>query len=276
MAAVQLPEARDAATRARLRRRFPDARESAPPPAIARVVDDIVGAASRRSRRPVGRRPRLRRRAAVLPAGVRGRAPDPARRDAQLRRHRHASRHARLGARRGPGAGQESIRRGRAVPSGARGRRQARRLLGGRRRVDQAAHARHRTGAPGLRLRPGARARARPRIRRGARAHHRAGRTVPHAPARDAGSVRRAAQVDRVPAARRQGRLDHPWSRAGAVPTLARRPDADGHPARAGRQAAWRGSVGEQAAQRARSRAAQRRRRDPDASPKRDASTTRR
>ena len=39
---VQLPEANEAATRARLRRRFPGAVESAPPPVIQAAVDGIV------------------------------------------------------------------------------------------------------------------------------------------------------------------------------------------------------------------------------------------
>src|SRR5437764_4922572 len=40
--AVQLPEARTGATRARLKRRFPDAREEPPPPAVRRAIDRIV------------------------------------------------------------------------------------------------------------------------------------------------------------------------------------------------------------------------------------------
>jgi methylated-DNA-[protein]-cysteine S-methyltransferase len=39
---VQLPEADAAATRARVERRFPDARESAPPPAIQEAIDGVV------------------------------------------------------------------------------------------------------------------------------------------------------------------------------------------------------------------------------------------
>jgi methylated-DNA-[protein]-cysteine S-methyltransferase len=39
---VQLPEAHEGATRARLLRRFPDAREDAPPPAVRRAVDAIT------------------------------------------------------------------------------------------------------------------------------------------------------------------------------------------------------------------------------------------
>jgi len=42
IAGVQLPERRDAATRNRLLRRFPPAREAAPPPEVRRVIDDIV------------------------------------------------------------------------------------------------------------------------------------------------------------------------------------------------------------------------------------------
>ncbi len=42
IAAVQLPEKSARATRARIARRFPDARETAPPPEIARAVADIV------------------------------------------------------------------------------------------------------------------------------------------------------------------------------------------------------------------------------------------
>ena len=40
--AVQLPEADEAKTRARMRRRFPQARESSPPPDVQRAVDGIV------------------------------------------------------------------------------------------------------------------------------------------------------------------------------------------------------------------------------------------
>jgi methylated-DNA-[protein]-cysteine S-methyltransferase len=42
VAGVQLPEKSVRATRARIARRFPDAREAAPPPDIARAVADIV------------------------------------------------------------------------------------------------------------------------------------------------------------------------------------------------------------------------------------------
>ncbi len=41
VAAVQLPEARDAATRARIQRRFPDVREVAPPRAVQSAIDGI-------------------------------------------------------------------------------------------------------------------------------------------------------------------------------------------------------------------------------------------
>ena len=39
---VQLPEARDTDTHARLLRRFPGAREAAPPPAVERAVEDMT------------------------------------------------------------------------------------------------------------------------------------------------------------------------------------------------------------------------------------------
>ena len=39
---VQLPEAREVETRARLLRRFPDAREAPPPPDVQRAIDGIV------------------------------------------------------------------------------------------------------------------------------------------------------------------------------------------------------------------------------------------
>jgi methylated-DNA-[protein]-cysteine S-methyltransferase len=39
---VQLPEASEAKTRARLRRRFPDAREAPPPPSVQRAIEGIV------------------------------------------------------------------------------------------------------------------------------------------------------------------------------------------------------------------------------------------
>ncbi len=40
---VQLPEATDAATRARMQRRFPSAAEETPPPAVQAAIDGIVG-----------------------------------------------------------------------------------------------------------------------------------------------------------------------------------------------------------------------------------------
>ncbi len=40
---VQLPERHEAATRDRLQRRYPDARETPPPPRIQEVIDTIVG-----------------------------------------------------------------------------------------------------------------------------------------------------------------------------------------------------------------------------------------
>lgn len=42
IAGVQLPEATEHETRARLRRRFPDARESAPPAAVQRAIGGVV------------------------------------------------------------------------------------------------------------------------------------------------------------------------------------------------------------------------------------------
>lgn len=42
VAGVQLPEKSDRSTRARLARRFPDAREAAPPPEVARAIGDVV------------------------------------------------------------------------------------------------------------------------------------------------------------------------------------------------------------------------------------------
>ena len=42
IAGVQLPERRDSATRARLHRRYPDAREAMPPRHIQQTIDDIV------------------------------------------------------------------------------------------------------------------------------------------------------------------------------------------------------------------------------------------
>jgi methylated-DNA-[protein]-cysteine S-methyltransferase len=42
IAGVQLPETNDAATRARVLRRYAGAQETAPPPNVQRVVDDIV------------------------------------------------------------------------------------------------------------------------------------------------------------------------------------------------------------------------------------------
>lgn len=42
IAGMQLPEKSASATRARIARRFPDAREAAPPPEIARAIADVV------------------------------------------------------------------------------------------------------------------------------------------------------------------------------------------------------------------------------------------
>jgi methylated-DNA-[protein]-cysteine S-methyltransferase len=42
VAGTQLPEARDSETRARMRRRFPDAREGSPPPDVQRALDAIA------------------------------------------------------------------------------------------------------------------------------------------------------------------------------------------------------------------------------------------
>lgn len=42
IAGVQLPEASERETRARLRRRFPDARETSPPPEAQRAIDGVV------------------------------------------------------------------------------------------------------------------------------------------------------------------------------------------------------------------------------------------
>ena len=42
VAGVQLPEKSERPTRARLARRFPDAREAAPPPEVARAIGDVV------------------------------------------------------------------------------------------------------------------------------------------------------------------------------------------------------------------------------------------
>src|SRR5207245_7025980 len=39
---VQLPEAHEAATRARILRRLPDAREAPPPPAVRQAIDGLV------------------------------------------------------------------------------------------------------------------------------------------------------------------------------------------------------------------------------------------
>ena len=43
VAGVQLPEQHDSATRARLLRRYPDAREASPPTHIQQAIDDIAG-----------------------------------------------------------------------------------------------------------------------------------------------------------------------------------------------------------------------------------------
>ena len=50
IAGVQLPERRDSATRARLRRRYPDAREATPPGRIRQAIDDIVSLLSGEAR----------------------------------------------------------------------------------------------------------------------------------------------------------------------------------------------------------------------------------
>lgn len=42
VAGVQLPEGSEGETRARLRRRFPDAREAPPPPEVRRAIDGVI------------------------------------------------------------------------------------------------------------------------------------------------------------------------------------------------------------------------------------------
>ena len=88
---VQLPEARESDTRARLARGFPEAREGAPPAAVHAAVDFIV--ALLRGESPTWRRCRSTWRASAVPSPrVRGRPDDPARRDAHLRRGRDTTR----------------------------------------------------------------------------------------------------------------------------------------------------------------------------------------
>ena len=233
---VQLPEAREPETRARLLQRFPDAREAPPPPDVQRALDGIVGAAARRGERSLRRRARHGARAAVPPPRLRGRAHHSAGRDALVRRDRGAARRARLGARGGAGARAQSVRDRRALPSRARGRRQGRRLLRERRRRDEAAparrsRARRRTGSRALFDGDGAFG-FDPSV---AVAHLRASdpalaRVIDAVgPFRmraqeDAEHLRRARRGDRLPAAHRQGRGDDLRARVRALPARARGP----------------------------------------------------
>lgn len=130
---VQLPEAREIETCARVLHRFPDAREAPPPPDVQRALDGIVAL--------------LRGEASDLCAVVldMDRVPPFHRRVYDLARTippgttlSHGDIAARLGARRGASARAKPVRDRRAVPSRARGRRQGRRLLRERRHHDQA------------------------------------------------------------------------------------------------------------------------------------------
>ena len=129
------------ATRARLLRRYPDARESPPPSHIRQIIEGIVGLLRGESRDFSSRHARHRGRAAVPPAGLCGRAHHSRRQHALLWRHRKAARRRQRRARRRRGDGQEPIPDHRAVPPRARSRRQGRWLLRGRRHHHQAAPA---------------------------------------------------------------------------------------------------------------------------------------
>src|SRR5712692_4360659 len=128
--AVQLPEAHERKTRARLIRRFPQAHEASPPPAVARALEGIAAL--------------LRGERIDLSAVAR---------DALVRRDRGAARRASFGACRRAGARQKSVCDPGAVPSRARGRRQARRVFRERRSCDQAPPARDRNRAEQRRAR---------------------------------------------------------------------------------------------------------------------------
>ena len=109
--------------------------------------------AGARSAAAARRRARPRWRAAVPSPRLRGYAHDCAGRDALVRRDRGAARRASFGACRGTGARQKSVCDPGAVPSRARGRRQARRGFRERRSCDQAPPARDRNRAEQRRAR---------------------------------------------------------------------------------------------------------------------------
>ena len=146
IAAVQLPEASEQKTRARLQRRFPEACEAPPSPEVRHAIDGITallrGEASDFSAVALDMEdlPAFNRRvyevARAIPPGATLSYGEIA---AQARRA------AAGGARRRASARPKSDPDHRAVPSGAGGERQARRLLRQRRRHDETTPAHDRT-----------------------------------------------------------------------------------------------------------------------------------
>ena len=272
---MQLPEGREADTRARVQRLHPGARETPPlgrHPGCARRHRRGAG---RRPCRPVAAAARHGRRAGVPPARLRRRPNHPAGRDAVVRRDRRPPRLTRPVACRGPGAGPESLSRSSCPAIGclppAVAWAASRPAAGSRR---SCACWRSKAGRPPPRRRSsmetarststgrGGGARA---LGPGDGAAHRRGRAVCDGAEDDAEPVCRVGRVDRLPAAHRQGRGDHLRARAARcshAPITGRR-RAD--PARQRRAAARRRPLERQAARAARPGAAKRERGIADA-----------
>ena len=142
IAAVQLPESTDERTRARLRRRLPDAPEASSPPAVRQVTSRIVAllAGNEVDLSDIrldmdGIAPfhhAVYAAARTIPAGVRS----PTAREPDRRARRRQVGRA--------GAWTQPVRGHRAVPPHCPVRREDRRLLGGRRCEHQAGHPRGR------------------------------------------------------------------------------------------------------------------------------------
>ena len=280
MAALQLPEARPAATRARLRRRFPDARESAPParaPARCRQTStryswgkqiDLSGVALDFDGVPPFYR-QVYEVARTIPAG------------ATLTYGEVAKRLGKPGSARAVGQALGKNPFAVVVPChrvlAAGGKPGGFSAEGGVSTKLRMLAIEQRGLAERLRLRSRARprARAREQTRRSRRSSIAWGRSACSCSTRRICSARCSNPSSSSSSAARPRRpstaaCSHCFPRTpdGPTPTdILRAPDDKLRGA---------GLSAEQAAQRARSRAAQRRRRDPDASPRRGASTTRR
>ena len=138
IAGVQLPERGATATRNRLLRRFPAAREHAPPAEVRRAIDDIVALLGGERRDlnhvtiDIGAAPEFHRRVYEVARRI------PAGGDTLLRRSRRASWRPQSGPRRRRSIVAKSLPHHRALSSGPGGLRQARRLFRPGRRGDKA------------------------------------------------------------------------------------------------------------------------------------------